>query len=192
MCIRDRVYIVNAEYEIEYINPVLQREFGDVMGRKCHDYFHHRASPCTWCKNKDVLAGNTVQWQWVSPKGRTYDLFDIPLKNADGSISKLELFHDITDMKEARRRLDEAARIARLGHWEWNIAADDLRWSDETFACFGFAPNEFVPTFERFLQQVEQDDRQRVQDAVSKALAQDAAYEMALSLIHISEPTRPY
>ena len=174
----DGVYIVNAEYEIEYINPVLQREFGDVMGRKCHDYFHNSASPCTWCKNPQVLAGSTVQWQWVSRNGRTYDLFDIPLKNADGSISKLELFHDITDMKEARRRLDEAARIARVGHWEWNIAIDELSWSDEIFTCFGFSPADFVPTFERFLQMVEQEDRQRVQDAVSKALAQDAAYEM--------------
>ena len=160
----DGVYIVNAEYEIEYINPVLQREFGDVMGRKCHDYFHNSASPCTWCKNPQVLAGSTVQWQWVSRNGRTYDLFDIPLKNADGSISKLELFHDITDMKEARRRLDEAARIARVGHWEWNIAIDELSWSDEIFTCFGFSPADFVPTFERFLQMVEQEDRQRPYD----------------------------
>lgn len=174
----DGVYIVNAEHEVEYVNPVLKREFGDVDGRKCHEYFHNNPDPCSWCKNVDVFAGRSVQWQWVSPKGRTYDLFDIPLKNADGSISKLELFHDITDMKEARRRLDEAARIARVGHWEWNIAADDLRWSDEIFACFGFDPAEFVPTFERFLQQIEPDDRQRVQDGVTQALQQDVPYEM--------------
>lgn len=174
----DGVYIVNAEYEIEYINPVLLREFGDVMGRKCHDYFHQNASPCTWCKNPEVLAGKMVQWQWVSPKGRTYDLFDIPLKNADGSISKLELFHDITEMQEARRGMREAARIARVGHWEWNIASQELHWSDETFACFGYAPGQVKPSFEGFLSHVEPADRSRVRKAVDDALAGDAAYEI--------------
>ena len=36
----DGVYIVNPHYEILYINPVIEREFGPVKGRKCHEYFH--------------------------------------------------------------------------------------------------------------------------------------------------------
>ncbi|MCB1980224.1 MAG: EAL domain-containing protein [Burkholderiaceae bacterium] len=173
----DGVHIVNAQHELEYVNPVLKREFGEVDGRKCHEYFLDSPTPCTWCNIEKVLAGQTVQRQWVSPRGRTYDLFDIPLTNADGSVSKLELFHDVTDMQEARRRLDEAARIARVGHWEWNIPTDELSWSDETFACFGFLPGAFTPTFERFLQQVVPDDRKRVQDGVAQALRQDEACE---------------
>ncbi len=33
--------------------------------------------------------------------GKTYDLFDTPIRNDDGSISKLEFFHDITDRKKS-------------------------------------------------------------------------------------------
>ncbi len=174
----DGVYIVNAAHEIEYINPVLKREFGEVMGQKCHEYFHKSASPCTWCKNPAVLAGNTVQWQWVSPKGRTYDLFDIPLKNPDGSISKLELFHDVTEMHETRRGMLEAARIARVGHWDWNIPSQELRWSDEVLRCFGYAPGELAPTFDGFLAHIEPEDREKVRAAVLETLSTGSACEM--------------
>jgi signal transduction histidine kinase len=48
------------------------------------------------------LAGKTVRWEWYSLKNeRTYDLIDTPLKNPDGSISKLEIFRDITERKRA-------------------------------------------------------------------------------------------
>ena len=73
------VYIVNKQYDIEYINPVIEKEFGPVNGRKCYEYFHDRTDVCQWCKNQDVFAGKSVQWEWSSFKtGKTYDLFDTP------------------------------------------------------------------------------------------------------------------
>lgn len=174
----DGVCIVNAEHEIEYVNPVLKREFGEVSGRKYHEYFHGSASASSGGTSADVFTGETVQWQWVSPKGRTYDLFDIPLKNSDDSISKLELFHDVTEIYEARRGMREAARIARVGHWEWNIASQELRWSDEVFACFGYAPGAIVPTLDGFLSHIELADRETVRKAVLETLAGGHQYEM--------------
>jgi len=102
----DGVYIVNQENDIEYINPVLQKEFGHVKGKKCYEYFHDREEICPWCKNQEVFAGKTVRWEWYSFKNqRTYDLIDTPLRNSDGSISKLEIFRDITDRKKAEEAL---------------------------------------------------------------------------------------
>ena len=104
----DGVYIVNKEFDIQYVNPVLQKDFGPCEGRKCFKYFHDRKEPCPWCKNQDVFAGKTVQWEWFSDKnGRTYDLLDTPLKNPDGSISKLEIFRDITKRKQAEKELEK-------------------------------------------------------------------------------------
>ncbi len=108
--IEDGVYVVNQQYDIEYINPPLMKEFGQVAGRKCYQYFHERKEPCPWCKNNDVFAGNTVRWEWYSSKNlKTYDLIDTPLRNLDGSTSKLEIFRDITDIKRAQ----EVLRMAR-------------------------------------------------------------------------------
>ena len=103
---QDGVYIVNENYDVEYLNPVLIKEFGELEGKKCYEYFHDRNEACPWCKNSDVFAGKTVRWQWSSAKNhKTYDLIDTPLRNADGSISKLEMFRDITDLHEAETAL---------------------------------------------------------------------------------------
>ncbi|HHR85548.1 MAG TPA: PAS domain S-box protein, partial [Candidatus Acetothermia bacterium] len=105
---KDGVYIVNKDYDIQYVNPALQEEFGLPEGKKCHKYFHDSDEPCAFCKNEDVFAGKTVHWEWTSPKnGKTYDLIDTPLKNADGSVFKLEIFRDISELKQASNMLQQ-------------------------------------------------------------------------------------
>ena len=115
----DGVYIVGQQYDIQYVNSVLKKDFGPSEGRKCYEYFHDLDDACPWCKNPDVFAGNTVHWEWHSTKNqRTYDLVDTPLKNPDGSISKLEIFHDITERKAAQealeRKIEELRRFNEM------------------------------------------------------------------------------
>jgi hypothetical protein len=96
----DGVYIVNQEYDIEFANRAIVEEFGIYEGRKCYEYLHNSEKACHWCKNQEVFKGNTVRWEWYSEKNqKTYDLIDTPLIKSDGSISKLEIFRDITSMK---------------------------------------------------------------------------------------------
>jgi PAS domain S-box-containing protein len=105
----DGVYIVNQQYDIEYVNPLVEREYGRVKGRKCHEYFEGRKKTCTWCKNQEVFKGRTVRSEWYSEKtNKTYDLINTPLKNPDGSVSKLGIFRDITERKNAEHLLRES------------------------------------------------------------------------------------
>ncbi len=105
----DGVYIVNQQHDIEYVNPALGKEFGPPEGHKCYEYFHGRKEVCPWCKNQEVFKGETVHWEWHSSKNqKTYDLIDTPLRNADGSISKLEIFRDITERKRSEEALRES------------------------------------------------------------------------------------
>ncbi|MBM3884182.1 MAG: PAS domain S-box protein, partial [Verrucomicrobia bacterium] len=106
----DGVYIVDRDCVIEYINPVIEKEFGLVSGRRCYEYFHGRSAPCPWCKNDEVFAGRNVRWEWTSPAGKTYDLFDTPYRKPDGAISKLEIFHDITDRKQVEEAVTKVKR----------------------------------------------------------------------------------
>ncbi|MCP4632216.1 MAG: PAS domain S-box protein, partial [candidate division Zixibacteria bacterium] len=107
--IPDGIYIVSQQYEIEYVNPVILQEFGSIDGRKCYEYFHDRTEVCPWCKNTEVFAGKSVKWEWYSFKNnRHYDLFDTPFINADNSISKFEIFHDVSDRKRAEEAVYES------------------------------------------------------------------------------------
>jgi PAS domain S-box-containing protein len=123
----DGVYIINQEYDIEYTNPVIEWEFGSVDGRKCFEYFHDRQEPCSWCKNKEVLAGrNFTGEQHYSKNDKIYELFDAPLVNVDGSVSKLKLLHDITERKRAEieleRRNEELQALTIAEHEQRQLA----------------------------------------------------------------------
>jgi len=103
----DGVYIINQQYQTEYVNPTLQAGLGPVGGRKCYQYFHNREEPCPRCEyNEVVLTGQTYRREWYSAMTqRTYDLISGPLINADGSVSKLGIFRDITERKKAEKEL---------------------------------------------------------------------------------------
>ena len=110
----DGVYIVSQNYDVEYINPVIEKAFGGIQGRKCYAYLHDRPDVCPWCRNDVACRGQVVNWEWHSQKtGKTYDLFDTRLVNADGSVSKLKLFHDITHRKQAEVDLEQRNRELR-------------------------------------------------------------------------------
>jgi len=111
----DGVYIVDQNYDIEYLNPSLIKGFGPYDGRKCYNYFHDFNDICPWCKNQEVFQGKTVRWEWYSSKDqKTYDLIDSPFINPDGSLSKLEIFRDITERKEANDKLYKINRAYQM------------------------------------------------------------------------------
>jgi PAS domain S-box-containing protein len=101
-----------------------------------------------------------------------------PVKGPHGEFWGLRVSNrDITPRKhaeEALRRseqsLAEAQRIAHLGNWDWDIATDKLRWSDEVYRIFGLQPQEFGATYEAFLASVHPDDRDAVKKAVDVSL----------------------
>lgn len=118
---RDCVYIVNRQFDIQYANPAMEKEFGNYKDLKCYKYFHDRVKICPWCPNSKVFAGETVHWEWSSFKnGKTYALTDTPIKNSDGIISKLEIFHDITESKIAEKELNRQLIEKQIDDFQLN------------------------------------------------------------------------
>jgi PAS domain S-box-containing protein len=174
----DGIYIVNRRYDIEFVNSVLETHFGAFEGRKCYQYLHNREEACPWCKNDAVFSeGKVVSWEWHSEKtGRTYDLMEVPFKNVDGSVSKLVVFHDITNRKQAEQALRESAQdlnraqaVAHTGSWRLDVRRNQLLWSDETHRIFGI-PNGTPMTYETFLSSVHPEDREYVNEKWTVAL----------------------
>jgi len=174
----DGVYISDQQYNIEFVNRALETQFGAVEGRKCYQYLNDREDVCPWCKNRAVFSeGKTVRWEWYSEKtGRTYDLMDTPFRNADGSVSKLEVFRDITERKQMEQTLREneqdlnrAQAVANTGSWRLDVRRNQLLWSDETHRIFGI-PRGTPMTYETFLSSVHPEDREYVDQKWMAAL----------------------
>ncbi len=104
----DGIYLVGRKYDLEYANPSIEKEFGPYLGKKCYEYLLAGDRPCSWCQFERVLAGQSVRWEWTDPRTqKVHDCIDAPLRNTDGSLSKLKIRRDITQRKRMEQELWE-------------------------------------------------------------------------------------
>ncbi len=82
------------------------------------------------------------------------------------------------ELEESRARLSEAEQVARMGSWEWDLAADRMLPSDGLLRIYGLARREFEPTFEGALRRVYPDDRERVRTTLGRAIERRASFEL--------------
>src|SRR3990170_5940521 len=110
----------------------------------------------------------------------------VPVQTGDEIGTLCESFnsmsHDInartTALKKINESLVEAQQIAHVGNWEWDIVKNEAYWSDELYRIFGFAPQEFVVTYDGFLNSVHPDDREFVRKSVDDALKGKKPYDI--------------
>src|ERR1700747_1763895 len=73
-------------------------------------------------------------------------------------------------LQESKARLEEAQRVAHVGHWEWDLATDVIVWSDETYRIFGLSPQERPMDLATVRSMVHPDDREPLYQAVDQDL----------------------
>ncbi|MBU0676117.1 MAG: PAS domain S-box protein [Proteobacteria bacterium] len=79
---------------------------------------------------------------------------------------------------ESERRLSRAQAIAHVGDWEWEVATNVVRWSDELYRIYGFEPREIAPDYSLILQQMHPDSKAEFLVAIEAALNDDTPFEM--------------
>jgi PAS domain S-box-containing protein len=63
-------------------------------------------------------------------------------------------------LEESNARLEEAQRVAHVGHWEWDLETQEVVWSDETYRIFGLKPQERPMDLAGVREMVHPDDRE--------------------------------
>ena len=74
------------------------------------------------------------------------------------------------DLTQSQARLTSAQRIAQLGHWEWDVASDKMRRSEEVYRILGHTPEQLSDRRLSFLEIIHPEDRLSVEDSVDAAL----------------------
>ena len=79
--IEDGIYIIDADYTLEFMNKTMVRDFGAGVGKKCYQTINNCDEICPWCRAKEVFDGETLHWEHHVPAiDKIYDLLEQPLK----------------------------------------------------------------------------------------------------------------
>lgn len=103
------------------------------------------------------------------------------------SLSERDALMDSLQRSEAI--LAQAGRMANLGAWEIeftnydDINSNPLRWSDEVYRIFGYAPGEVKVTNDLFFEHVHPNDRKRVVDTIAKSIKDRSFYSLEHRII---------
>ncbi|MDH3229859.1 MAG: ATP-binding protein [Alphaproteobacteria bacterium] len=104
------------------------------------------------------------------------------------------LVADLTEEKERAERLNtelahkehtlaQAQRIANVGSWEWDIARDEIRGSEEACRIFGIGGRLPFISLGQFLDAVHPEDRDLVSEAIRASIDQGTVFKIEHRLI---------
>jgi PAS domain S-box-containing protein len=77
-------------------------------------------------------------------------------------------------LEESNARLEEAQRVAHVGHWEWDLETNEVVWSDETYRIFGLKPQERPMDLASVRAMVHPDDQESLYGGVDVDLSAGA------------------
>jgi signal transduction histidine kinase/ligand-binding sensor domain-containing protein/CheY-like chemotaxis protein len=112
-----------------------------------------------------------VRWRLGSAVKKQAELEAIV---AARTINLSEANRSLDDKARQLRRsedlLKNAERLAHVGHWDWDVKADQLSWSEEMFRIFD-VPRDYTPSYKGFVRAVVRQDRERLEQWVTECLA---------------------
>ncbi len=137
---------------------------------------HHCAAPRQWQPLEiDLLQQLSTQ---VSIAIRQAELY----QQAQHEIVERKRTEEVLRGSEERLRLGLAA--ARMGTWDWNILENQITWSSNMEELFGLAPGKFDGSYERFVERLHPEDRDRVLEAIDAAINTGANYNIEFRVLY--------
>jgi signal transduction histidine kinase len=104
----DGVFTTDRNFRIDFVNQDLRYQFGDGIGKTCHQFLGLSSTNCLQCHEGMGAFGPPLRLEWTSlVTGNTYDMLVSPLSNPDGTTSRLHILRDITEQKKLEAKLFE-------------------------------------------------------------------------------------
>jgi PAS domain S-box-containing protein len=86
------------------------------------------------------------------------------------------------ELQASEERLSFILESAGLGTWDWNLVSGSLVWSERCLEIFGI-PAGTEMSYERFLQALHPEDRERVDQAVKRTLSEGRDYSVEMRTV---------
>ncbi|MCJ2047838.1 PAS domain S-box protein [Methylobacterium sp. J-078] len=147
---------------------------------------------------RTLVSGKTVRLE-DHAEGSFFEAVHVPLRDpVTRAIDRVYVgIHDISHLKlaeaearEANRLLVLAEQVAHVGHWDLQLQARRLTWSDEVYRIHGLDPATFTPTIRNSLAAYHPDDRASARAIVTRAIRRREGFDIALRLVRPSGEVR--
>lgn len=178
---------------------ILGRRPEDMLGKDCSDFIPEddlkaiRATLRAYVAAGPGAPPPRYEYRALRADGSTVWLEATPRAVWDATGNLVE-FHDhvrdITARKTAERLQGEmvetlklAESLAGLGHWQLDVAAGKVRWSDQVYRIHGVSPDAFDPSYDDAVGFYHPDDQDKVRAWVAKAIETGESDDFRLRLI---------
>lgn len=109
------IYLQARDYSIRFANRAFRERFGDPGGRRCYEAISGLTEPCPLCPTFKVFDSCESQtWEWQPIPGQTFQIYDYPFFDMDGTPLVLELGIDISEAKNLEQIRNEL--FANISH----------------------------------------------------------------------------
>src|SRR3954463_3487413 len=112
---------------------------------------------------------------WSDADAEPTPALDLALKHLHGAAGRAVSEEDLADLTS---RVDNAQHLANMGDYDWHIPTDTNRWSDQLYRIYGYEPQSFNASYEKFLSNIHPEDRERIQGIHQQAYASGEPYQM--------------
>jgi PAS domain S-box-containing protein len=185
-------------YRILFVNQYVQKLFGDhLLGQICWQVIQcGQNQTCDFATNDKLLTATgepSEVYRWEIKHARLERWFYLQERAIywnDGRLVRLSVLTDITERKtveeqlrESREKLLETQKLAKLGHWEWDLVSNQLWCSEEVYKHLGFSNELSELTFEQFYQTLHLEDRLPVSRNIEQAIANKQPYAIEMRLV---------
>lgn len=176
---RDRRYVVVNRAYTEWFglnsNEMAGKYIWEIIGRDAYGHLKPYIDR--------VLAGEEVRFESLVPYARCgqrwVDVNLVPHEDSSGAVvGYFALVQDVTrrhdqeeELRHAKERLELAQSAARLGTWEWDIAAGRVVWTESLEQIHGLEPGTFCGTLEAALADMHPDDVPRARERIEAAMS---------------------
>ena len=116
--------------------------------------------------------------------------YELTVLNDELEQRRSEAEENQNKMQQLLSMLARTESIAHIGSWEWDVATDNVTWSDEMFRIFKRNPADGAPSFEDHPNIYHPEDMAELKRVVALALRDRTPYEIELHAIRADGETR--